>query len=124
MNGFELIAARMVLATSLTLSKTRVANYLAAHRQEALFASAQDPGAATGMSDATAIRKVRKLEFAGLDEMLRFLCRAMQDEPFGRADRGRECQYFGRAIRSERRDAESAARPSHPYRFLLLGWMW
>tara|TARA_R110000796_G_scaffold170945_2_gene287867 strand:+ start:2937 stop:3290 length:354 start_codon:yes stop_codon:yes gene_type:complete len=70
----------MVLATSLTLSKTRVANYLAAHRQEALFASAQDPGAATGMSDATAIRKVRKLEFAGLDEMLRFLCRAMQDE--------------------------------------------
>jgi len=80
MNGFVSIAARLEQATALTQSEARVATYLAAHRQEAMFASAQDLGAATRTSDATVIRTVRKLGFAGLDEMRRLLGREMQDE--------------------------------------------
>jgi len=58
-------------ATGLTPAEARVADYLAAHRQEAMFASAQDLADAAGASDATVIRAVRKLGFAGLAEMRR-----------------------------------------------------
>ncbi|WP_299844434.1 MurR/RpiR family transcriptional regulator [uncultured Jannaschia sp.] len=67
------LAARLSEATGLTPAEARVADYLAAHRQEAMFASAQDLADAAGASDATVIRAVRKLGFAGLAEMRRQL---------------------------------------------------
>ena len=67
-------------ATGLTPAEARVADYLAAHRQEAMFASAQDLADAAGASDATVIRAVRKLGFAGLAEMRRQLGHELEPE--------------------------------------------
>ena len=54
---------------SLTRAERQVAEYLRNHGEEAIFATAEQIGAAAGTSDATVVRTVKRLGYAGLLEL-------------------------------------------------------
>lgn len=60
------ITARLA---SLTRAERRVAEYLRNHGEDAIFATAEQIGAAAGTSDATVVRTVKRLGYAGLLEL-------------------------------------------------------
>jgi DNA-binding MurR/RpiR family transcriptional regulator len=66
----ERVAARL---GTLTATERRVAEYLAAHPQEAAFSSAEELGRATGTSDASVVRTAKALGFDGLPGLKRSL---------------------------------------------------
>ncbi|GAB2609560.1 MurR/RpiR family transcriptional regulator [Kribbella endophytica] len=66
----ERVASRM---SSLTATERKVAEYLAAHPQEAAFASAEELGRSTGTSDASVVRTAKALGFDGLPGLKRSL---------------------------------------------------
>jgi DNA-binding MurR/RpiR family transcriptional regulator len=80
--------AERVAARSTTLSRTelRIARYLAEYPEEAAFLSAEQIGEQIGTSDASVVRTVKKLGYAGLPELRKSL-RARVEElltPAGR----------------------------------------
>lgn len=66
----ERVTARL---HTLTATEQRVATYLAAHPQEAVFASAEQLGRATGTSDASVVRTAKALGYDGLPGLKRSL---------------------------------------------------
>jgi DNA-binding MurR/RpiR family transcriptional regulator len=66
----ERVAARI---GTLTATERRVAEYLAAHPQEAAFSSAEELGRATATSDASVVRTAKALGFDGLPGLKRSL---------------------------------------------------
>ena len=50
-------------------AERRVAEYLRNHQEEAVFASAEEIGAAAGVSDATVVRTAKTLGYAGMVEL-------------------------------------------------------
>ena len=67
------LGQRIHRAGKLASGERAVADYLQRHPEEAAIASAARLGAATGTSDATVIRTVRKLGFEGLSDLKRSL---------------------------------------------------
>jgi DNA-binding MurR/RpiR family transcriptional regulator len=66
----ERVASRI---GSLTATEAKIAEYLAAHPQEAAFSSAEELGKATGTSDASVVRTAKALGFDGLPGLKRSL---------------------------------------------------
>jgi DNA-binding MurR/RpiR family transcriptional regulator len=66
----ERVASRRA---SLTTTERKIAEYLAAHPQEAAFSSAEEIGKATGTSDASVVRTAKALGFDGLPGLKRSL---------------------------------------------------
>ncbi|WP_427889061.1 MurR/RpiR family transcriptional regulator [Kribbella sp. GL6] len=66
----ERVAARL---DDLTATERKVAEYLAAHPQEAAFSSAEELGRATGTSDASVVRTAKALGYDGLPGLKRLL---------------------------------------------------
>jgi len=66
----ERVAARL---GGLTATERKVAEYLAAHPQEAAFSSAEELGRATGTSDASVVRTAKALGYDGLPGLKRSL---------------------------------------------------
>jgi len=64
----------------LTPSDRRVVDYLISNRERALFASAAEMAKATGTSDATVIRAVRKLGYGGLDALRQEVAEDLRQE--------------------------------------------
>ena len=75
------VAGRVAAATaSLSPAELRVAWFLVRHREEAVLASAASIAKRTGVSDATVVRAVRNLGYAGLDAMRRDLVAELRVE--------------------------------------------
>lgn len=66
----ERVATRLA---DLTVTERKVAEYLAAHPQEAAFSSAEELGRATGTSDASIVRTAKALGYDGLPGLKRSL---------------------------------------------------
>jgi DNA-binding MurR/RpiR family transcriptional regulator len=66
----ERVAARL---GDLTVTERKVAEYLAAHPQEAAFSSAEELGRATSTSDASVVRTAKALGYDGLPGLKRSL---------------------------------------------------
>src|SRR5436190_415572 len=65
-------------ASELSPAERRVARFLADHREEAAFLSAVEIGGELGTSDATVVRTVKRLGYAGLGELRRELIDALR----------------------------------------------
>ncbi|MDF3287768.1 MurR/RpiR family transcriptional regulator [Streptomyces silvisoli] len=79
----------------LSSSERRVARYLADHPDEVVFASAEELGRLTGTSDATVIRTVKSLGYAGLPSLKELLRESLRTRlaPAGRL--GRSLDEYG-----------------------------
>ena len=67
------------LASALSQSEYAVAQYLSDHPEEVASATALELAQATGTSNATVVRTVKSLGYAGLPELRRTLSKAMAD---------------------------------------------
>jgi DNA-binding MurR/RpiR family transcriptional regulator len=70
--------AERLAASELSPAERRVARFLADHHEEAAFLSAAEIGGQLGTSDATVVRTVKRLGYAGLAELRRELIDALR----------------------------------------------
>jgi DNA-binding MurR/RpiR family transcriptional regulator len=68
------------LAT-MSRAERQVAEYLRNHQQDAVFASADEIGAASGTSDATVVRTAKALGYSGLTELKQLVGQEMLKKP-------------------------------------------
>jgi DNA-binding MurR/RpiR family transcriptional regulator len=74
----ERVASRLA---GMSRAERRVAEYLRTHQQDAVFASADEIGAASGTSDATVVRTAKALGYSGLTELKQLVGQEMIKKP-------------------------------------------
>lgn len=74
----ERVAARLA---GMSRAERRVAEYLRTHQQDAVFASADEIGVASGTSDATVVRTAKALGYSGLTELKQRVGQEMIKKP-------------------------------------------
>ena len=78
----ERVASRLA---GMSRAERRVAEYLRTHQQDAVFASADEIGVASGTSDATVVRTAKALGYSGLTELKQLVGQEMiKPKPFER----------------------------------------
>ena len=88
----ERVAARLV---ELSPTERRVASFLAEHPEEAAFLSAAEIAAQLATSDATVVRTVQSLGYAGLPELKRELVNALKSRATPALRLGRSLEQIG-----------------------------
>ncbi|MFF7144561.1 MurR/RpiR family transcriptional regulator [Streptomyces nodosus] len=109
----------------LSSSERRVARYLADHPDEVVFASAEELGRLTGTSDATVIRTVKSLGYAGLPGLKELLRDSLRNRLSPASRLGRSLDEFGgepqgllaRVLEDHIRLLEEAQRTVDPEEF-------
>jgi len=84
-----------VVASELSPAERRVGRFLVEHREEAAFLSAAEIGQQLGTSDATVVRTVKRLGYAGLAELRRELIDALRARATPAVRLGRSLQAAG-----------------------------
>ncbi|MBI2755624.1 MAG: MurR/RpiR family transcriptional regulator [Chloroflexi bacterium] len=90
----ERVAARLA---DLSPTERRVAQFMAAHPEEAAFLSAADVAGQLGTSDATVVRAVQALGYAGLPELKRELIEVLKSRATPALRLGRSLEEIGSA---------------------------
>jgi DNA-binding MurR/RpiR family transcriptional regulator len=88
----ERVAARL---TDLSPTERRVATFLVEHAEEAAFISAAEMAGQLGTSDATVVRTVQSLGYAGLPELKRELVNALKSRATPALRLGRSLAQIG-----------------------------
>src|SRR3979411_1059425 len=88
----ERVAARL---TDLSPTERRVASFLVEHAEEAAFVSAAEMAGQLGTSDATVVRTVQSLGYAGLPELKRELVNALKSRATPALRLGRSLAQIG-----------------------------
>jgi DNA-binding MurR/RpiR family transcriptional regulator len=88
----ERVAARL---TDLSPTERRVASFLVEHAEEAAFISAAEMAGQLGTSDATVVRTVQSLGYAGLPELKRELVNALKSRATPALRLGRSLAQIG-----------------------------